>query len=821
MDSDAIDARLEALLEPVFDGRVADHEAWLARQPEELQPALAELLAQFRDVQATLGQSGRRLAAGQSLGDFELTAEIGRGGMGVVWQAHQRSLDRRVALKVLSAELAAVPRRLLRFRREAEAGARLAHPAIVPVFAVGEDGGVHYLAQELVPGGRTLADDIAQRRRDARLPPDYYQQAAALAARLAEALHYAHQQGVVHRDVKPANVLLDPVGGPRLADFGLALVRGVPDLTQTGDLAGTPFYMAPEQAAGRRGEIGPATDQYALGVTLYEVLTLSRPFEGDSVEQVLERIRNEDPRHPRQLRARIPEELAVITLKAMEKNPARRYPDAGEMAADLRRFLARQPIHARPPSIGNRVGKLMRRHPGWSTSVGLAAAAFVAIVALLLENQRERRAAEAAAARASSEARTAEAMVQQLYGLLSFFTPGPEDDEARITPSQLLGRGVLQIEDSPRLDPLARLRLTAMYGWLVAETGRQEPAERILQNALALEAEADAAGTIWTIGARLQLARYRCREGEWAAAEALLRPTLLVPVPEPSSIAKAQELARHLLAAVLQVQGRSSEAAGSIAGLRMPAEFRAPDPAASVDLQTYLEARAALLVAQAAAHRKRFLEAEAAYAAAAEQLQRWLPPEHPTVLEARVARARELYAANACEAALAEFAEVHPAWVQAMARHEVATFRYLQDWSAALLAQGRYRAGETVLLELLDWSMSAFGAGGSRTEAALLALQKLYADPEAAGFVTPSLGYQHSALVVARQRFGPGDPRTLRQILDLSGYLHTAQEFDDEARLLRTGIGAAGRLQNPASEAELQELRARLRCLEQSRAGVH
>jgi hypothetical protein len=202
--------------------------------------------------------------------------------------------------------------------------ARLAHPAIVGVLEFGEDEGLQYLAEELVPGGRTLEDVIEEARRQSELDPAYYRGVARLFAELAEGLGAAHAQGVVHRDVKPGNVLVTPDGRPKLADFGLARVEGALSLSRTGSVPGTPFYMSPEQAEG--AEPGPASDQFSLGAALYEALTLRRPFEGDTANHVLRRVREEEPRDPRLLHANLPRELAVIALRALEKRPERRYP---------------------------------------------------------------------------------------------------------------------------------------------------------------------------------------------------------------------------------------------------------------------------------------------------------------------------------------------------------------------------------------------------------------------------------------------------------------------------------------------------------------
>ncbi len=319
------------------------------------------------------------------IGEFRLLRRIGRGGMGEVFEAEQASLGRRVALKLLAPERFDA-RGLARFGREALVGGRLDHPGIVAVHACGEDGGRPWIAMELVPGGRTLADLVEEARRRAGLERAYYRDVAALFAEVADALARAHAAGVVHRDVKPANILLGPGGRPKLADFGLARLADSFSLSRTGATPGTPFYMSPEQAAGE-GEVGPASDQFSLGATLYEALTLRRPFEGDSTERVLRSVREDEPPDPSRLHAGLPRGLAAIALKALAKEPAHRYPDLGALADDLRRFLAHRPIVARPPGPIDRARGFVRRHRALSLgalAVALALGAALAATSLAL-----------------------------------------------------------------------------------------------------------------------------------------------------------------------------------------------------------------------------------------------------------------------------------------------------------------------------------------------------------------------------------------------------------------------------------------------------
>jgi serine/threonine protein kinase/Flp pilus assembly protein TadD len=343
------------------------------------------------------GAAGDDLSGAEPLGDFLLVREVGRGGMGVVYEAEQRSLGRRVALKVLPFAATMDPRALKRFQNEARAAASLDHPHIVHVHAVGCERGVHYYAMQFVDG-QTLAALIADLRRRsgrpaptedqpttshahgeaaplaetapraaasterARLDRAHYRRVAELGIQAAEALDHAHQLGILHRDVKPANLLVDGRGGLWVTDFGLAQVQSDARLTMTGDLVGTLRYMSPEQALAQRVVIDHRTDVYSLGATLYELLTLEPAFAGNDRQELLRLIAFEEPKAPRRLDKAIPAELETIVLKAMEKNPAERYAAANELADDLRRWLADEPIRAQRAGVLRRLGKWSRRH---------------------------------------------------------------------------------------------------------------------------------------------------------------------------------------------------------------------------------------------------------------------------------------------------------------------------------------------------------------------------------------------------------------------------------------------------------------------------
>ena len=326
--------------------------------------------------------------AGLILDDFQLVEELGRGGMGEVWVAEQLSLARRVALKLVPAadgftQDTGSPGGITteRLVREAHAAGRPRGDGIVSVHGAGAEGVIGWIAMELVPGGRTLRDwiddrvSVAPRAHRGAASRGEHEEVARLVLTLAEALVAAHEVGVVHLDVKPRNVLLTPEGRPKLTDFGLARLRGH---TSERGVAGTYHYMSPEQARGEEG-IGPASDVFSLGVVLYELLALRRPFEGDTFAQVKHAVLTEAPRDPRELRSRVPLDLVLIARKAMEKRPERRYASMQALADDLRRFLAHEPIRARAPSRVRSAWQWTRRHPAASGVLGVGVAALVVI----------------------------------------------------------------------------------------------------------------------------------------------------------------------------------------------------------------------------------------------------------------------------------------------------------------------------------------------------------------------------------------------------------------------------------------------------------
>jgi WD40 repeat protein/serine/threonine protein kinase len=463
-DSRFADPLIERLIEE-FTRRLREGEPLsvdgFAKQYPQQEAALLKLLPAAQAMARLAAGSNGELpewncASGSTereLGDFRLLREIGRGGMGVVYDAEQLSLGRRVAVKVLPFASVLDSRQLQRFKNEARAAATLHHPNIVAVYSVGTERGVHFYAMELIDG-RSLADVLAELRGPEFEPPsgttlvgggavpvacdfliqhnpgaeglapalpiraestgkaerastirgtrrrDYFRQVARWGIQAAQALDHAHQLGIVHRDVKPSNLLVNAQGHLWVTDFGLALTAADSNLTMTGDVLGTLRYMSPEQTRGERRILDQRTDIYSLGITLYELLTQQPAFPGNDRAELLRRIAEVDPVSPRKLEKHIPPELETIVLKAMEREPAHRYQAARELAEDLQRFLRDEPIRAQRASLAQVAIKWSRRH--WRMVLSAAVLSLLAVVGLIVSTlliAQERDAAQEAAVR--------------------------------------------------------------------------------------------------------------------------------------------------------------------------------------------------------------------------------------------------------------------------------------------------------------------------------------------------------------------------------------------------------------------------------------
>jgi serine/threonine protein kinase/tetratricopeptide (TPR) repeat protein len=344
------------------------------------------LLADQRDTAVNLASARRKDRTGRSakmlgnFGDYELLEEVGRGGQGVVYRARQKSLNRIVALKVIGLGHWATDAHLKRFRREAEAAASLDHSGMVPIYEVGERDGSCYFSMKLVEGGQL--DDVSKRE---QMP---IRHAVELIAKVARTVHYAHEHGILHRDIKPGNILLDQKGEPHLTDFGLArLVESESTVTRTMEVLGTPSYMAPEQAVGNNAAITGATDVYGLGAVLYQLATGHPPFAGGTTYETIKLLLDTEPRQPRALNRKIDRDLSTICLKCLDKDPKRRYSSALALAEDLECWLKHKPILARRTGVFTRGKKWVRRNPSIAVMAALLLALAVPLGVLIWKSE--------------------------------------------------------------------------------------------------------------------------------------------------------------------------------------------------------------------------------------------------------------------------------------------------------------------------------------------------------------------------------------------------------------------------------------------------
>jgi serine/threonine-protein kinase len=484
-----------------------------------------------------------------SLAGYELLGRLGEGGMGVVYRARQLRPNRLVAVKMLRAGSDPDPEHLERFRREAEALAQLQHPNIIPVYEVGEHGGLPYFCMELVDGGsldRKLAGNP--------VPP---REAAALVEVLARAIGAAHAKGIVHRDLKPGNILLGADGTPKISDFGLAKrLDGAAAPTVTGAVLGTPSYMAPEQAAGSVRDISPATDVYALGAVLYELLTGRPPFKSATHLDTLLQVKTHEPIGPRQLQPTVARDLEAVCLKCLEKSPPRRYPSAAALADDLRRFLDGDPTRARPVGPLGRAWRWSRRRPIVAGLLALllavVAGALSGLSALYLRAEEQRRRAEAEWARAEAEAEKArqsadearrradaEEKVRRSFkavllamresdplGFLGGYGASGSPSSADPLVRSFLDRTAPAILRDPPADPVARAALLETVGDLYRSFGDLGRAAPLLEESLALRRDhLGEENTDYASGLH-SLAWLYHDQGRYTAAEELYRQAL-------------------------------------------------------------------------------------------------------------------------------------------------------------------------------------------------------------------------------------------------------------------------------------------------------
>ncbi|MBL8769559.1 MAG: serine/threonine protein kinase [Planctomycetes bacterium] len=492
-DEEHLDRLFGRLLEAVRDGHALDVDAEIASRPH-LERDIREL------VELASKTAVRKAPALPNIPGYAILRELGRGGMGTVWLARHERLDRVVALKTISAAAALGQSAKDRFEREVRAAARLSHPNIVPIFEVGDVGGVPYFTMEAIDG-RSLGDVIhtlratkvpASRLRgidvaralgfDEAAAPDawrrtFIEAACSITFDVAAALQHAHEAGLVHRDVKPSNVLLKRDGRAVLSDFGLARRQSDAAMTQTGDFVGSPTYASPEQADARHDEVDARSDVYSLGVSLYELLTLSVPFQGKTSHEILRRIVHDEPRSVRSLNPAVPKDLDTILRTAMEKDRTRRYASVAAFADDLRRFLSFEPIVAKPAGVVLRLVRFVQRKTAISAAIALGAALVLAIpVALWWTSRAELRAKEAELAKQ-------EAVLKFQEDLLRSVDPNQSGRDVKV--ADVLDRAAKDLATAYADQPEIHARIACTVGSSYERLSLIAESERVLREALA------------------------------------------------------------------------------------------------------------------------------------------------------------------------------------------------------------------------------------------------------------------------------------------------------------------------------------------------
>ncbi|MCK6448491.1 MAG: serine/threonine-protein kinase [Planctomycetes bacterium] len=594
-----VDDPVEELMARCLDAAPAERASVVERLSRE-HPEHAEELRRRLAVLAGLGvraiDAGSSASGGEQplgdgvperLGEFRLIERLGAGGMGVVYRAEQTSLGREVALKLVRPELVFFGGTRERFRREVEAIAKLKHPGIVPVFAVGEERGLPYFAMELVDGcslgdvlamlggrepgslsGKDLADALERRgfavelREGSIFAGTWVAACLALARDVAAALAHAHSHGLVHRDVKPSNVLVTADGRARLLDFGLASVADDVRMTRTGTQPGTPLYMAPEQVRGER--VDPRADVYGLGVTLHELLALEPRFQGRDASALRAAIEHGDARPLVERNPRVPRDVDAVVRVATDREPARRYPDATLFARDLEHALAGRPVLARPPSGWVSFARWVRRHPTLTTASGLGLLLLVG-VPLALYFQQKQHADELAesldrehAARVDSDA-----AADFLFNMVLAATP----ERLRGRPFELATwiDGALEELDRQPYAPDFVQRLLMFGGEALTSVGKLDRAIEVLRRADAIEVDGAHALAGWEGRIKSNLATALQQQARFDEAEVLFREALAIYLAAKPRVAAAVAVARNNLAVLLIQRGKPADAEPELA----------------------------------------------------------------------------------------------------------------------------------------------------------------------------------------------------------------------------------------------------------------
>jgi len=750
----------------------------------------------YRRGEPQRGTPATSLLPGQRFGDHELLRVLGQGGMGQVWEARQLSLGRRVALKVVHPDRLGEARLEL-FAREARAGGRLSHPGIVAVHGHGVHGGLAWISMELVEGARTLRDFLNENR-DQEVDADHYRLVAQFLLQVADALQSAHDVGVIHRDIKPQNILIAPDDRPRLADFGLAKIQDETALSRTGDFAGTYAYSSPEQVLAGRMRVDHRTDVFSLGVVMYEMLSGRRPFEGDSAAQLGAQVLTHDPPPIAELRSRVPRDLSVICQKCLEKPLGRRYASMAELAADLRRHLAREPILARPPGRLRKLQLWVQRHPTRSLVSAVVLLALVAISALALrlyttgESLRTKTAEAAESAGAAHRSLDVALSVEEFLGeLLEASSPYELGQSVKVV--ELLDSAREGLEKRFADRPEARVRLQGILASSYSALAMHEVAVEMCESALpeverlhggrsaqALELRAQLARSLegvdrWQAARELALAvRRESRELLGVSSRACVEATMTLArgLVRRSKHAEAEALLHELLNEEGESEARTIEQRLEVLGLLATAvqrQGRFDD--GQVILEYLVEERQrryganshwALWSRQNLANhwmlRGRPARAEALLGCVVESIRDRFGEAHPEALVALGAWCRSLESQGRYEEAEEGFRAVLGGFESRYGGGHPATALPLQNLAWVVQQQGRLEEAEALYRRCVEAADPASGRGlqaraTASTNLALLHLRR--------GALDEALAFALEGLAQREELRGPGHPDSL------------------------------------------------------------
>lgn len=817
-----------------LDGACGDDAA--LRQRVEALLRAHEATQRFLPEHPTIIPPGR-IAPGRLIGDYEVLGEIGRGGMGVVYQARQVSLNRVVALKMILAGPLANPALVQRFRTEAEAAARLHHPHIVPIFEIGEHDGEHYFSMKLIEGktlAQCLAGDlpgiknqepaVAGRRSRTN---DHASQtwSATLLAKVAGAVHYAHQRGVLHRDLKPTNILIDGEEEPHITDFGLAkLLEDRADSSEDSSILGTPTYMAPEQASGGCKELTTAADIYSLGAILYELLTGQAPFRAATALETLRQVCEQEPVPPRALNLQVDRDLETICLKCLHKNPESRYSSALALAEDLNRSIAGEVIHARPSTSMERAWRWARRKP--AIAVLSATAMFLLLAGTIVSTWqavRATRAKQFALAEAAGNDKVVEFLREILEGIPRSLDGG---DTAVI--EQLVDRAAARMDKEVPTHHRAEANLRNIIGTIYSELGNHSKAEAMFSEALATEKQMHGPDHPHVVRYAALRAQEFLKQGKFKDAGSALAEGLAVhPTGAGDELIDFEEL-QSTLAALRMKEGRFAEAETLLRTVFEARQHRLGDrnpyvltalnnlsaallnlgkidevaalQSKVVDLRRDLKAPEDPALATALHNLGAILNTQGKLAEAAERLQdalalrqKFQGPQHPDTVES-------LLALGALLAGQDRFEEAEPLLQQALAAQKnlahddlaLATAMNVLGWVRE--QQNRLREAEEFTTQALALRTQRLGPKDPEVAQSLYELAII---KRKQGHLQEAAEFQQRALAIRRETLGPEHLHTALSVQSLAVIRRDQRQFTEADRLFTNALAIRTRILGP------------------------